>query len=355
MKKTALYDSHLELGAKMVEFGGFEMPIQYSNLKQEVLAVRNSVGMFDVSHMGEFFVSGKDAVKFINQLVTNDFESAPVGKAVYSPLCRDNGTVVDDLISYKLSEELVMICVNASNIAKDWNWINSRTGDFDVKVVDRSEDYSLIALQGPNSFEILKAIDEELEDIDYYSIQIRETGDTPIIYARTGYTGEDGFEIFAAHDIIKGLWTKLLERDVVPCGLGSRDVLRLEVCFPLYGQEIDDEVTPLESGLKWAVKFDKPSFVGKEALESSKPRFSNIKLVLEKGIPRTGYEIMDDNEQVVGHITSGSMSVMLGKGVAMARVEKQKYNPKSELFVNIRNKKYQATKHKGPFVNGGHK
>lgn len=355
MKRTSLYESHLSLGAKMVEFGGFEMPIQYSNLKQEALAVRDSVGMFDVSHMGEFFVSGKDAVKFVDFLITNDFKNSPIGKAVYSPMCRENGTVVDDLIAYKLSETFIMICVNASNISKDWNWMNSHTSDFDVKLVDRSEDYSLIALQGPKAFETLKSIDDQLEDIAYYSIQVREDGDTPIIYARTGYTGEDGFEIFAPHETIMGLWSKLLEKEVTPCGLGARDVLRLEVCYPLYGQEIDDEVTPLESGLGWTVKLSKEDFIGKAALEKSEPRFTNIKLLLEKGIPRSGYEVVNEAGETIGKITSGSMSVMLNQGVAMARVEKAKYNSKSELYVSIRDKKYHALRHKGAFVNGGHK
>lgn len=355
MKRTSLYDSHIDLGARMAEFGGFEMPIQYSNLKSEALSVRNAVGMFDVSHMGEFFVSGKEAVRFVDFLMTNDIASAPVGKAVYSPMCREDGTVVDDLISYKLSPELVMICVNAANIAKDWNWISSKTGAFDVKLADRSDDYSLIALQGPKAFETLKSIDERLEDIDYYSVQIREEGEMPVIYARTGYTGEDGFEIFAPHQAIMGLWSKLLSKDVTPCGLGARDVLRLEVGFPLYGQEIKDDLTPLDCGLKWTVKFSKESFVGKQALETAQSKYSNVKLALEKGIPRAGYEVINENGEVVGEVTSGSMSVVLERGVAMARVQKEKYNPKTDLYVNIRSKKYQAKRHKGPFVNGGHK
>ncbi len=233
MKKTALYQQHIDLGAKMVEFAGHEMPIQYSNLKQEALAVREGAGMFDVSHMGEFFIEGKDATRFVDLLITNDFAGAPELKAVYSPLCREDGTVIDDLISYKLSETRVLICVNAANIQKDWNWINSQARDFDVKITDCSEKYSLLALQGPKAFEIFSEVDSGLKDIDYYSVQIREDGEIPVIYARTGYTGEDGFEIFAPHDEIVGLWKKLLNHDVTPCGLGARDVLRLEVCYPL--------------------------------------------------------------------------------------------------------------------------
>ncbi|MCO4755227.1 MAG: glycine cleavage system aminomethyltransferase GcvT [Bacteriovoracaceae bacterium] len=355
MNRTALYDSHIDLGAKMVEFGGYEMPIQYSNLKQEALAVRNNVGMFDVSHMGEFFVKGKDAAKFVDHLLTNDFLGAAELKAVYSPLCRENGTVVDDLIAYKISNEFVMICVNASNMQKDWDWIQSKQNGFDVDITNRSEDYSLIALQGPKSYEVLKSIDPELSDIDYYSLQIKEDGNLPLIYARTGYTGEDGFEIFASHQQIMALWSKLLSADVTPCGLGSRDVLRLEVGYPLYGQEINDELTPLDAGLKWTVKMDKADFIGKEALSELKAKFVNLKLVLDKGIPRTGYEVVDSEDNIMGEITSGSMSVVLGKGVAMARMNKEKYNSKSDLYINIRGRKYKAEKHKGPFVMGGHK
>lgn len=355
MKRTSLYDSHIDLGARMVEFGGYEMPIQYSNLKQEALAVRNSAGMFDVSHMGEFFIKGKDAAKFVDFLITNNFLAAEELKAVYSPLCRDNGTVVDDLIAYKISNQFVMICVNASNLQKDWDFISSQAHSFDVQLTNRSEDYSLIALQGPKSFEILKSIDSDLKDIPYYSLQVKDAGDTPIIYARTGYTGEDGFEIFGSHAEIMGLWSKLLAKDVTPCGLGARDVLRLEVGFPLYGQEITDEITPLDAGLKWTVKFDKDSFLGKESLTNTKAKFTNLKLVLDKGIPRTGYKVEDSNGQIIGEVTSGSMSVVMGKGIAMARVSKEKYTSDSELFIDIRGKKFKAQKHKGPFVKGGHK
>lgn len=359
MKRTALYDSHLDLGAKMTEFAGFEMPVLYSNLKQEAMAVRKSAGMFDVSHMGEFFIRGKDAEAFIDRLIPNDFAGAAVGKAVYSPLCREDGSIVDDLICYKLDNETAMMCVNAANISKDWEWIQKAkekfAQDLDVSVTDRSEDYSLVAVQGPKAFEILRKIDSQIRDIQPFSIQIREEGETPVIYARTGYTGEDGFEIFAPSQSIMGLWSKLLHEDVAPCGLGARDVLRLEACFPLYGQELDDKTTPLETGLRWTVKFGKKDFIGKAALEESRPRYASIKLILEKGVPRAGYEVLDGEGNVIGKVTSGSMSVVLGKGVAMARVEKEKYNPKAELFINIRNKRYPATRHKGAFVKGGHK
>lgn len=352
-QKTSLFNEHEALGAKMVDFAGWMMPIQYKNLKEEVLAIRESVGVFDVSHMGEFFVTGPDAIKFVDHIVTNDIAGAEMLKAVYSPLCREDGTIVDDLIVYKLGAEEIMICVNASNIKKDFDWITSKSADFDCKIEDRSMDFSLLALQGPKSFEILKQLDLGLEvsDIDYYSIV--RSGDT--LVARTGYTGEDGFEIFAPHDVIQKLWSQMMKLNVKPCGLGSRDVLRLEVCYPLYGHELSDEVTPLDAGLKWTVKMDKNDFIGKAALADYTPKYQTIKLVLDKGIPREGYKVEDANGTVIGEVTSGTMSVVLGKGIALARVEKKLYGVDSEIIVDIRGRKYNTLINKKPFVAGGHK
>jgi aminomethyltransferase len=351
--KTFLYEKHLELGAKMVDFAGFQMPIQYKNLKDEVLAVRESLGMFDVSHMGEFFVRGKDATAFVDYIITNDFKSLKIGKAIYSPLCNEQGMMLDDLIAYKISEEEVLICVNASNIDKDFNWINKYSNDFDIKLTNESQNYSLIAVQGPKTFETLKQIDElkSIIDCDYYSVQ---TIENRFILARTGYTGEDGFEIFASHEDISLLWNKLLALNAVPCGLGARDVLRLEVCFPLYGNELNEELTPLDCGLKWTTKLNKESFVGKEALTKYSPKYKLIKLELAKGIPRTGYKVLLGDTEI-GEITSGSQSVVLQKGIALARVQKEIDTNEQDLFVEIRNKKYNAKKVTKPFVVGGHK
>lgn len=361
MKKTSLYENHLASGAKMVNFAGWEMPIQYQNLKEEVLAVRKNVGVFDVSHMGEFFISGTDAVKAVDYLVTNDIAGADIGKAVYSPLCREDGTIIDDLIVYKIANDKVMICVNAANLEKDKKWITSKISsnlsDFDVNFVDMSDHYSLLAVQGPQTFKVLSEINlnAQLEDIDYYSLQmVNNESQTPIIFARTGYTGEDGFEIFGPHDYIKGVWEQLIEKGVKPCGLGSRDVLRLEVCYPLYGNELNDDVTPLDTGLKWTVKMKKPDFIGKEALASYTPQFQLIKLQVEKGIARSNYPVENANGEEIGVVTSGTMSVVRSEGIALARVKKGSFTD-DNIFVKIRNKQFKAIRTKQPFVTGGHK
>ncbi len=251
-----------------------------------------------------------------------------------------------------------MICVNAANIEKDFNWIKSKAKGYEVELVNRSEDYSLLAVQGPNTFKALTSInlEFELQDIPYYSIQTTDlSATTPVLFARTGYTGEDGFEIFGPHDYIKKIWSQLIEAGVEPCGLGSRDVLRLEVCYPLYGHELSDEVTPLESGLKWTVKLDKPAFTGKETLALNNINSQLIKFSLDKGIPRDGYKILNSNNEQVGTVTSGTMSVSLNKGIGIARVSKEKYNKDEKYEIEIRNKSFPINITTKAFVSGGHK
>lgn len=354
--KTSLYEEHIALNAKMAPFAGFDMPLQYSSVKEEVIAVRENVGVFDVSHMGEFFVTGPDAVKFIDHLITNDFTNAELSKAVYSPLCRENGTVIDDLIVYKLAPNTVLVCVNASNIQKDWEWISSKTAGFDCVLENKSDDYSLLAVQGPKAELVLKNLGINIpNDFSYYSIKEIEVGNEKIILARTGYTGEDGFEIFSSHNFARDLWKKLLFNDVKPCGLASRDVLRVEVCYPLYGHEISDDVTPLDAGLAWTVKKTKENFIGKNALVEYTPKFQLVKLSLERGIPREGYEVTNMNGEKIGTITSGTMSVVTGKGVALALIEKSKMPEDKKFMINIRNTAYEANFHTKAFVTGGHK
>lgn len=349
--RTSLYERHVQLGAKVVDFAGWDMPVQYKSVKDEVLAVRQKAGVFDVSHMGEFFIEGKRAIEFIDYLVTNNIAAAEMGKAVYSPLCREDGTVIDDLIVYKLAADRLMVCVNASNIDKDFNWMKQFASKFDVKFTNQSNDYSLLALQGPESFEHLKALVGALPDMPYYSIW--EGGQ--VMVARTGYTGEDGFEIFGGHGVIAKLWDQLLARGVAPCGLAARDVLRLEVCYPLYGHELNDEITPLDAGLGWTVKKDKADFVGKAALTNYTVRFKLVKLLVEKGIPREGYAVCDAQDKVIGKVTSGTQSVILSQGVALARIEAEHAKPGQNYFIDIRQKKYAATVTTKPFVQGGHK
>lgn len=356
IQKTSLHDEHILLKAKMAPFAGFEMPLQYSSVKEEVQAVRSHAGIFDVSHMGEFLIEGNDAVKFVDFIITNDFKNAGNLKAVYSPLCREDGTIIDDLIAYKLAENRVLLCVNASNIKKDWDWITSKIENFNCTIKNQSDDYSLIALQGPDSDNLLRKIGLlTISDFPYYSISETLYENEKIIIARTGYTGEDGFEIFSTHKFAKLLWKKLLDIGARPCGLAARDVLRLEVCYPLYGHELNDEVTPLDSGLSWTVKLNKEAFIGKSALANYKPRYQLVKLSLDRGIPREGYDVLDENHTLIGKVTSGTMSVVMGKGIAMALIKKDQ-NPKNKKYIiNIRSTNYEANFHSKAFITGGHK
>lgn len=353
---TSLHEEHISLKAKMAPFAGFDMPLQYTSVKEEVQAVRNHVGVFDVSHMGEFLVEGPDAIAFVDYIITNDFKNAEMLKAVYSPLCRDNGTIIDDLIAYKLSSEKVLICVNASNINKDWTWISSKVDHFKCSLKNLSDDYSLLAIQGPMAENTLKQIGIlTSQDFPYYSILETTFQNEKLIIARTGYTGEDGFEVFSSHTFAKKFWKDLLGLGVKPCGLAARDVLRLEVCYPLYGHELNDDVTPLDSGLSWTVKLEKDNFIGKSALINYKPRYQLVKLSLERGIPRENYDVLDANNSPIGKVTSGTMSVVTGKGIAMALIEKEK-NPKDKKYlINIRNTNYEAQFHPKAFITGGHK
>lgn len=352
LQRTSLFEHHLELKAKMAPFAGFAMPVQYTSVKDEVLAVRKNAGVFDVSHMGEFFVKGPDAVQFVDEMITNDFASAPIGKAVYSPLCRDNGTVIDDLIAYKLEEQSVLICVNASNIEKDWNWLSAHKTNYQVELSNQSDDYSLIALQGPNAAKNLDELSLQWgSELPYYGA--RQFND--LIIARTGYTGEDGFEIFGPHDQIKNFWVKLIGHGVTPCGLAARDVLRLEVCYPLYGHELNDEITPLDAGLKWTVKTKKPKFIGLDALAHYKPKYKLARLSTEKGIPREGYSILDSAGETIGHVTSGSLSVTEGFGIAMGLISIDRWPEDDQFMIQIRQNNYPAKLHKKAFTTGGHK
>jgi aminomethyltransferase len=340
----------------MVPFSGFEMPVQYQNLKDEVLAVRQHCGMFDVSHMGEFWVTGTDALSFVDSIVTNDIFNAPTGKAIYALLLNQDAKILDDLIVYKLSHDKILICVNAGNIEKDWEWILSQKGQFQCELTNKSEETSLIALQGPESekhlIQILK--NTEISKMEYYSVIEMSFQNEVITIARTGYTGEDGFEIFASHKSIQNLWNLFLNNGVKPCGLGARDVLRLEVCYPLYGHELNEKLNPYDVGLKWPVKINKKYFVGQNILKNYTSTKSLIKISLEKGIPRADYAVIQNN-QIIGVITSGTMSVVTGKGIALALIDKNKFKENDSLFVDIRGNQFPAELNKKPFVSGGHK
>ncbi|MDD0854833.1 glycine cleavage system aminomethyltransferase GcvT [Halobacteriovorax sp. GB3] len=356
LMKTSLHQKHIDLGAKMAPFAGFDMPLQYSSVKEESQAVRSNCGIFDVSHMGEFLVEGEDAEKFLDYMVTNDFSGAGENKAVYSPLCREDGTVIDDLIAYKLAPKKVLICVNAANIEKDWAWFEKHVSNFNCTLTNQSDEYSLIAVQGPKTEEIFKTLELlSTEEFPYYSVKESSFNGETVLLARTGYTGEDGFEVFCSHDTAALLWDKLIACGALPCGLAARDVLRLEVCYPLYGHEITDEVTPLDAALKWTVKLNKEDFIGKNALADYKPRFRLAKLSLDKGIPREGYEVLNADSDVIGKVVSGTMSVALGKGIALCHIEADKFPENKEFKIRVRKNEFEANYHTKSFINGGHK
>jgi aminomethyltransferase len=355
MKYTPLYEQHVKLGAKMVEFAGFQMPIQYTGIKDEVIAVRKDVGMFDVSHMGQVLVEGKDSTNFVNYLITNDFKNLSNGEIVYTAMCNENGGFIDDLLAYKISDEKAFLVINAANIEKDFEWMKNVALNFDVKLENKSDDYALIAIQGPNAQKTLqKLTDIELENIEYYTFVFGKVKDVEALISRTGYTGEDGFEIYTTDkDGIVKIWEELLNLGVKPAGLGARDTLRLEASLLLYGNDMDETVTPLEAGIKWAVKFDK-EFVGKAALEKQleeglKRRLKGFKLI-DKGIARHGYKVFKNGREI-GVVTSGTFSPTLNESIGMALIETG-YKSGDIIEIEIRNKLVKAEIVKMPFYRG---
>jgi aminomethyltransferase len=321
LRRTPLYHKHLELKARMVEFGGWDMPVQYSGVIQEHLAVRERAGMFDVSHMGEFIISGSQALEFLQFVTVNDVSKLKPGRAQYNMLPNKNGGLVDDIYVYKLSEERYLMVVNASNIEKDFKHLWSLTNNFDVNLENLSENWALIAVQGPNTQTTLEHhCIESLSSRKKNSVFDTTLFGYSVRMARTGYTGEDGFEIFCAPIDAPDLWDKLLALEIEPCGLGARDTLRLEAGYPLYGHEWSDSSNPLETPLKWAVKEYK-EFVGRDAMVNAAKTKALVGIqVLGRGIPREGYPVKLAGK-IVGHCTSGTMSPSLKVGIALAYVE----------------------------------
>lgn len=356
-KKTPLYDEHVALGGKIVPFGGYLLPVQYKDgILKEHKAVRETAGLFDVSHMGEITVRGKDALPFLNYLLTNDFSGLETGRIRYSPMCYADGGTVDDLLVYKLGEDDYLLCVNASNKDKDYAHIKEQVSG-DVEVQDVSSEYCQIALQGPNSVEILKQLTDEsnMPKIYYSFTQNKPVAGVHCIISKTGYTGEDGFELYApAKDAIK-LWNAILEAGadyaLYPCGLGCRDTLRLEAGMPLYGHELSAEITPKEANLSMFVKLEKEDFIGKEKLDDNRKR-KRIGLVLtDRGIARDG-AIVFANGKEVGIVTSGTSSPTLQKSIAMALVDAT-VEDEANFEIEVRGKKLQAQKVKLPFYKRG--
>ena len=359
MKRTPLFEKHVSLGAKMVPFAGFEMPVQYSGVTQEHFAVREKVGIFDVSHMGQFFVEGPTAKDLLQFVGTNNVNALEDGKAQYTCMPNGNGGIVDDLIVYRMNSEKYFVVVNASNIEKDWEHISKYNEKFGAKLTNASDEMSLLAIQGPKATETLqKVTDINLAEIPYYHFTVGTVaGVSDVIISNTGYTGSGGFEIYFQNEDALKLWDAIVEAGeefgLLPCGLASRDTLRLEKGFCLYGNDIDDTTSPLEAGLGWITKFDK-DFVDKEYFAKQKEEGIKRKLVgfemQERAIPRHDYLVVDAEGNEIGKVTSGTMSPMKNIGIGLAYVATGHNKVDSEIFIQIRNKNVPAKVVKTPFV-----
>ncbi len=358
MKNTALTQTHVELKAKMVPFAGYNMPVSYEGVTLEHETVRKALGVFDVSHMGEFLIEGPNALTLIQKVSSNDASKLTIGKAQYSCLPNETGGIVDDLIIYKVKEETYLLVVNASNIEKDWQHISKYNAAIGAEMKDLSEAYSLLAIQGPKAVEAMQSLSShDLKAIKFYNFIVGDfAGIQHVIISATGYTGSGGFEIYCKNTEVQQVWDKVLEAGapygIKPIGLAARDTLRLEMGYCLYGNDIDDTTSPLEAGLGWVTKFNK-DFVNSEALAQQKETGVTQKLVGfemdEKAIPRNGYTILDDDQEPIGRVTSGTMSPSLGKGIGLGYVPIEKAKAGDKIHIQIRKKTVPATVVKLPF------
>lgn len=362
LKKTPLNEAHRSLGGKMVDFGGWDMPVQYkAGVIEEHLATRTRAGLFDVSHMGEIWVEGPDAVTFVNRLTSNDVAALTNEQAHYSTLTNEHGGVVDDLLVYRFSEDRLFLVVNAATTDKDWNWITTHLKGENVKLRNASAEYCQIAIQGPMAPDILqKLTDTDLSSIGYYRFTTGKVDGVDAIISRTGYTGEDGFEVYAAPQFAEQLWTKMLdmggfgsEKGILPCGLAARNTLRLESAMSLYGHELSDDITPFEANLGWITKLNKKEdFIGREALARQKTEGIRKKLcgfeMKEPGIARDGYDVFIDNE-MVGNVTSGSPAPYLKKNIGLAFLPIEFANIGQKIRIDVRGKRLEAEVVPTPF------
>ena len=364
VKQTCLHDKHVSANATMVEFGGFDMPLLYqSGIAQEHHAVREHVGVFDVSHMGEITVKGKDAERYVQHIFTNDVAGAPVGKIYYGMMCYENGGTVDDLLVYKMGENDFFLVINAANIDKDWAWMQEKAAGFDIDLQNRSDYYGQIAVQGPEAEHIVETVlGLPCAELSFYTCKVFEVaGSNPLppIISRTGYTGEDGFEIYASHDYIRECWDKLIAAGVQACGLGCRDTLRFEVGLPLYGDELSADITPIMAGLGLFVKLDKAEFIGKEALARQKADGPAKKLVgielFDKAIPRHGYTVLNMEGEPIGEVTTGYHTLSSDKSVCMALIDAQYAKLDTEVQIQIRKKVFPGKVVKKQFYNKNYK
>ncbi len=361
LKRTPLYAEHVALGAKIVPFAGYEMPVQYpAGITAEHEAVRTAAGLFDASHMGEFVVRGPQALDLVQRVSINDASGVAVGQCQYTALCLEDGGILDDFLVYR-AHDLYMLVVNASRREEDWDWITRHASGLHVEFEDRSDETALLALQGPKAQEVLAPLTEtNLEEIGYYRFADGRVAGFPAVISRTGYTGEDGFELYVASADAAALWRRLLEdgagAGLKPAGLGARDSLRLEVGFPLNGNDLDTEHTPLEARLGWLVKFNKGDFVGRDALMRQKEEGVSTRLVgirlTERGFPRPGYPIVHDDSEV-GSVTSGTMSPTLGCGIAMGYVPDDLATVDTPLGVRVRGRVIPGVVERPPFYKQG--
>jgi len=356
-KRTPFYDIHTAHGAKMVSFAGFEMPVVFTSIMEEHQKVRTSAGLFDVSHMGEFFVEGADAESFLNYLTINDVSTLIDGQAQYSAMCYPDGGIVDDLIIYRFEKNRYMMVVNAGNIDKDYSWVKEHLSG-KVSMKNDSDSYCLLALQGPATLKIISKIsDINPQDIQFYHFVETDVAGVPVILSRTGYTGEPGFEFYHKTRFAKELWKAIMkageEYGIVPVGLGARDTLRMEMKYCLYGNDIDQTTNPIEAGLGWITKTEKDDFIGKDAIVAvkiNKPGRRLIGFVMEdRAIPRHGYEVFDGEEKI-GVVTSGTQSPTLNKAIGLAYIRRDLAKIGTEILISIRNKMMKAVIVKTPFV-----
>lgn len=347
LKFTCLHDKHLALGAKMSPFAGFDMPIQYSNITDEHNAVRNDVGVFDVAHMGEIFVSGPDAEKYVNHMFTNNVTGMIPGKILYGMFLYPDGGTVDDLLVYKEFEnDRYLLVVNAANIDKDYQWMLDNAGGYDVKIDNQSNSWGQVAIQGPKAeaavVDVLGL--DEAPSLEFYHFCNSEMNGKRLIISRTGYTGEDGFELYTTPELTCAIWDKLIAAGVVPCGLGCRDTLRFEAGLPLYGDELSSEISPVEAGLSMFCKLDKEEFIGKDALSVQKASGTAKKLVGieidDKAIPRAGYPVELEDGTQVGNVTTGYHSITLDKSICFALVDSKYAALDTPLWIHIRKKTF---------------
>ncbi len=348
LRKTCLHDKHVALGAQMSPFGGFDMPIQYAGIVEEHNAVRNACGVFDVSHMGEVLIDGPEAEKYVNHIFTNNVTGLHDGGILYGMMLNPNGGVVDDLLVYKRGDNDFLLVINASNIAKDVAWIESHAEGYKVNIKNISDEVGELAIQGPDAENIVETVlDIRCKDLIFYNFTETTYDGKKILISRTGYTGEDGFEIYADHEAIRSIWDKLLASGrVSPCGLGCRDTLRFEVGLPLYGDELSDEISPVEACLSMFVRLEKPEFIGRDVIERQKAEGAPRKLIglemADKAIPRHGYEVLNDKDEVIGYVTTGYRGISVDKSIAAALVETPYAVKDSELKIRIRRKTFPA-------------